>query len=55
MLRWALMFLIFALIAGFLGFYALEGVAMQIAKVLLVVFLVIFAISLAAGRRSPPA
>ena len=54
MLRWALMFLIVALIAGVFGFWALEGTAMWIAKVLFVVFLVLFVISLIFGR-SPPA
>ena len=51
MLRWALMFLIIALIAGVLGFWRLEGTAMWIAKVLAVVFLILFVISLITGRR----
>jgi len=51
MLRWALIFLIIALIAGALGFFALEGTAMWIAKVLFIVFLIIFIISLVTGRR----
>ena len=54
MLRWALMFLIIALIAGVFGFWTLEGTAMWIAKVLFVVFLILFVISLIFGR-SPPA
>jgi uncharacterized membrane protein YtjA (UPF0391 family) len=51
MLRWALIFLIIALVAGALGFFALEGTAMWIAKVLFIVFLIIFIISLVTGRR----
>jgi uncharacterized membrane protein YtjA (UPF0391 family) len=51
MLRWALIFLIIALIAGALGFFQLEGTAMWIAKVLFVVFLILFIISLVTGRR----
>jgi uncharacterized membrane protein YtjA (UPF0391 family) len=51
MLRWALTFLIVALIAGILGFGALEGLAMWFAKVLFVVFLILFLVSLVAGRR----
>jgi len=53
MLQWSLSFLVIALIAGLLGFFALEGAAMSIAKVLFVVFLVVFAISAIAGRRTP--
>ena len=53
MLRYALIFLVLALFAGFLGMGMLEGVAMQIARVLFVVFLVIFIISLVTGRRPP--
>src|SRR5260370_26175175 len=55
MLRWALAFLLIALVAGLLGFWALEGLAMCIAKVLFIVFLILFIISLVAGRRVPPA
>ena len=51
MLRWALIFLLFALVAGALGFYGLEGMGMWIAKVLCVVFLIGFVISLVMGRR----
>jgi len=53
MLRWALLFLLVALIAGALGFWGLEGTAMWIAQVLFVVFLVLFLVSLVAGRRTP--
>jgi uncharacterized membrane protein YtjA (UPF0391 family) len=42
MLRWALTFLIFALIAGVLGFTSIAGESMQIARVLFFVFLVLF-------------
>ncbi|MFL5342291.1 MAG: DUF1328 domain-containing protein [Gemmataceae bacterium] len=51
MLRWALIFLLFALVAGALGFFGLEGMGMWIAKVLFVVFLICFIISLITGRR----
>jgi uncharacterized membrane protein YtjA (UPF0391 family) len=54
MLRWTLVFLIIALVAGALGFYSLEGTAMYIAKVLFLVFLVLFIVSLVMGRRGPP-
>jgi len=53
MLQWSLSFLVIALIAGLLGFFALEGLAMWIAKVCFVVFLVVFAISAISGRRTP--
>jgi len=52
MLSWALTFLVLALIAGILGFGVLAGTAMWIAKVCLLVFLVLFVISLVTGRRT---
>ncbi|MCC7406493.1 MAG: DUF1328 domain-containing protein [Phycisphaeraceae bacterium] len=57
MLRWALTFLVVALIAAVLGFGALAGTAMDIARILFVVFIVLFLISLIAhlftGRQPP--
>jgi uncharacterized membrane protein YtjA (UPF0391 family) len=53
MLRWAVIFLIIALAAAVLGFGTLEGTAMWIAKVLFVVFLILFVISFVTGRRTP--
>ena len=46
MLGWALTFLVVALIAGVLGFTSVAGAAIEIAKVLFVVFLVLFLVSL---------
>ena len=54
MLSWALTFLIIALIAAVLGFGVVAGTAAMIAKVLFLVFLVLFVISLIAGRRATP-
>jgi uncharacterized membrane protein YtjA (UPF0391 family) len=51
MLRWALAFLLIALVAGLLGFWGLQGTAMWIARVLFFLFLVIFIIALITGRR----
>ncbi len=53
MLRWALMFLVIALIAAFMGFGALAGTAAWAAKITFFVFLILFAVSLISGRRSP--
>lgn len=53
MLGWALTFLIIALIAGVLGFGVVAGTAAMIAKILFVVFLVLFVIGLVLGRRGP--
>lgn len=53
MLRWALLFLIVALVAGALSLGAVAGTAAWIAKVLFVVFIVLFLVSLVAGRRPP--
>ena len=54
MLSWALTFLIIALIAAVLGFGVVAGTAAMIAKLLFLVFLVLFVISLIAGRRATP-
>ena len=51
MLNWAILFLIVALIAGVLGFGGVMGTAAWIAKVLFVVFLILFVVSLISGRR----
>ncbi len=51
MLYYAVVFFIIAMIAGFLGFFAIAGTAAWIAKVLFVVFLVLFVVSLLTGRR----
>jgi uncharacterized membrane protein YtjA (UPF0391 family) len=47
MLRWALMFLIVAIIAGIFGFAGVMVAAAGIAKLLFYVFLVLFVVSLA--------
>lgn len=54
MLRWALICLVIALISGALGLWGLEGVAMEAARILFFVFLVLFVVSLIMGRRGPP-
>lgn len=46
MLRWAIIFLIVALVAAILGFSVIAGTAAWIAKVLFVVFLILFVLSL---------
>jgi len=51
MLRYALIFLVVAIIAGFLGFGSLSGTPAWIAKVLVVVFLVLFVLSLLRGKK----
>jgi uncharacterized membrane protein YtjA (UPF0391 family) len=49
MLKWALAFLVIALIAGALGFSGLAGAAMGLAKILFFLFLVLFAAFLLLG------
>ena len=51
MLKWALIFLVIALIAGVAGMSGLSGMAQTIAWILLVVFLILFVVSLVMGRR----
>jgi uncharacterized membrane protein YtjA (UPF0391 family) len=50
MLSWALTFLVVALIAGVFGFTGIYVAAAGIAKILFFVFLVLFIVSLVAGR-----
>lgn len=53
MLRWALVFLVIALIAAVFGFGGIYAAATGIAKILFFVFLVLFVLSLIAGRSVP--
>jgi uncharacterized membrane protein YtjA (UPF0391 family) len=54
MLRWALLFLVVALLAGVFGFTEIAGPSYLIAKVLFFVFVVLFIVSLVMGRRGYP-
>lgn len=49
MLRYALMFLVLALIAGFLGLGGVADVSVEIAKILFMVFLALFVVALVVG------
>jgi uncharacterized membrane protein YtjA (UPF0391 family) len=51
MLYYAIVFAVLALVAGLIGFMALSGTLAWIAKVLLLVFAVLFVVSLVFGRR----
>jgi len=55
MLRWAVVFLLIAIIAGLFGFTGVEQASASIAKILFGIFLVLFigalAIGLAIGSR----
>ncbi|HEY9211449.1 MAG TPA: DUF1328 domain-containing protein [Ancylobacter sp.] len=57
MLGWALTFLIVALIAAVLGFGGIAGTAIEIAKIIFFVAIILFLISavigLLRGRRAP--
>lgn len=53
MLRWAIAFLLIAIVAAVLGFTQLQGMAAWAAKVSFLVFLVLFVVSLVFGRRTP--
>jgi len=54
MLSWTLLFLIVAIVAGALGFGVVAGTAAWIAKVLFLLFLVLFLIALLGGVRNRP-
>ena len=53
MLRWALMFLVVALIAALFGFTDVAGTSRVAATILFFVFLVLFVVSLVMGSRTP--
>jgi uncharacterized membrane protein YtjA (UPF0391 family) len=53
MLRWALVFLVVAIIAAVFGFGGIAGTAVGIAKILFWVFLILFLVSLVMGRGRP--
>ncbi|HEY7577777.1 MAG TPA: DUF1328 domain-containing protein [Acetobacteraceae bacterium] len=49
MLRWALFFLVIAIIAAIFGFGGIASAAVGIAKVLFFIFIVVFIVLLVAG------
>ena len=51
MLRYALIFLVVALIAGAFGFTGVQNTAADIARVLFFIFVVLFVLSLVFGKR----
>jgi uncharacterized membrane protein YtjA (UPF0391 family) len=55
MLRWAVTFLIIALIAGLFGFGLIAGTAIGLAKIIFFVFLVLCVLAFIMGRRTPRA
>ncbi len=52
MLRWALLFLVVALVSALFGFTEVAGTSIVAAKILFFVFLVMFVVSLVMGTRS---
>ena len=46
MLRWSLTFLLFGLVAALLGFTNIAGTAIDIARILFFIFLVLFGVTL---------
>lgn len=51
MLRWAILFLVIALVAALFGFGGVAGVSMEAARWLFFIFLVLFVVSLLFGWR----
>jgi uncharacterized membrane protein YtjA (UPF0391 family) len=49
MLKWAVIFLIIGVIAGLFGFTGVESAAVEIARILFFIFMVIFVVLLVAG------
>lgn len=54
MLRWAIIFLIIAIVAAIFGFGGVAAVATEAARILFFVFLALFIAALIFGRRPPP-
>jgi uncharacterized membrane protein YtjA (UPF0391 family) len=53
MLRWALLFLVIALVAAVLGFTTVAGTAYSAAQIVFFVFIILFVVSLVMGRGAP--
>ena len=53
MFRWGIIFLVIALISAALGFGGLAGTAAGAAKIVFVVGIILFLVSLFMGRRRP--
>jgi uncharacterized membrane protein YtjA (UPF0391 family) len=53
MLRWALLFLVIAVVAALLGFTTVAGTAFAAGKIVFFVFLVLFVVALIMGRSVP--
>jgi uncharacterized membrane protein YtjA (UPF0391 family) len=53
MLRWAVIFLIVAIVAAVFGFGGISAEAESIAKILFFIFLILFVVSFILGRRAP--
>jgi len=53
MLKWALLFLLLAIIFSLFGFEVIASTFAGIAQILFIVFLVLFVILLVLGRRLP--
>jgi uncharacterized membrane protein YtjA (UPF0391 family) len=51
MLRWAILFLVVAIIAALFGFGGVAGFSVEAAKILFFVFIVLFVVSLILGGR----
>lgn len=51
MLKYAIICLLIAIAAGFFGFGQLEGAAALVAKVLFVIFLILFILGLVRGKK----
>ena len=51
MLNWSVTFLVIAIIAALLGFGGIAGASVEFARILFVLFLVLFIISLLFGGR----
>lgn len=53
MLRFSILFLLVAIVAGVLGLGYVEGTALVAAKITFLIFIVLFLASLLLGSRSP--
>lgn len=54
MIRWAVIFLVIAIVAALFGFSGIAGTATNIAWILFVVGLILAIVFMVMGRRGPP-
>lgn len=53
MIKWAIVFLVIAVVAAIFGYNNIAGVSVELAKVLFFIFIILFILALVSGITSP--